>query len=203
MARTLLRGGSLLVSALLAAACAGPVATTTIPTSTTTTTVVAAGSGAESSTTSVPSLGARFEATAPLEGWEGEVTVWMRTCDGSTWEGALTLEGTLEGGLAHLVGEAPLAVTIRPGETVGTAPVTYRYELEMVVEDARGTSTAEAPGTVSLEIVDSTAHLEVTMEATTQTVTVVAPDFSVTMTAPVAAGRATFSAALQPDPGCG
>ena len=206
MTRTLLRGGSLLVSALLVASCAGPVVapTTAVPSSTTTTTVpVVDGSQAEPSTTAVPSWAARFEATAPLEGWDGEITVRMRTCNGSDWEGAMTLEGTLDGGAMHLRGDADLALTIPPGRSEGAAPLTYRYELELVVEGARGTSSAEAPGTITLELGEGTARVEIALEATTQTVTVVAPDFSATMTAPVAAGEATFSAPLEPAPECG
>ncbi len=173
------------------------------PAATNTTTTMLGGGGRPAAATTAELRGLRFEASAPLEGWDGNVTVAMRSCDRSLWEGTMRLDGTLEGGAARLTGSSDFTIVLPPGEPTASTSIFYRYDLEIVVEDVRGTSTGEAPGTVTLQVGEGAVDLEVALAAGSQVVTVSAPDFFARMTAPIAAGSASLSAPLEPAPGCG
>lgn len=126
---------------------------------------------------------AKIAITEPLDGWDGNMALYLETCDGSSWSGAMVVNGTLTeaGGKLHIVSDSDIAVTMAAGSSSGTSPIVLDSTMSGTVEGGTITNEMTQPGDLSLSISENgQASIEMDLGAGSQSILIETPQGNVT-----------------------
>ena len=144
---------------------------------------------------------AKIAVTEPLKGWNGNQAIYLETCDGINWTGAVVGNGTLDvaGGKLTQVTDSDISVIMSKGASSGTSPVLIETDVTGTVEGGTMENRMTQTGELTLSIDENgNATLEMALDQGTQDITVKAGGFSTRRSDVINPETRTWTTAMQP-----
>ena len=144
---------------------------------------------------------AKVAITEALEGWNGSKAIYLETCDGITWTGAVVANGTLEadGGKLTQIVDSDIEVIVAAGSSTGTSPILIDTDVAGTVEGGTVENLMTQTGVLTLSIDENgTATIEMVLEEGTQDITVTAQGMTIHRLDKVKPGSYSWTTPLEP-----
>jgi hypothetical protein len=134
-------------------------------------------------------------------GWVGEQAIYLETCDGVNWNGAVAGRGTLNTneGQMDQVTDSDVAVIMPQGASSGTSPVLIETDVTGTVSEGTIENRLTQTGTLSLSIdTNGSATLELAIEGGTQDMTISAQGMTINRSGTIEPETRTWTTTIEP-----